>query len=127
MSSEGLVAPKGLVSPEVRAGAEWLDVNEWGWADLIDTERLDMTSPMNCVLGQIESHKAVGLQPGIGFYSYRARKGLGSSWLMTHGFVSIPGRMHDALAAHTLRDEWLEAIRVRTAERANSPEGVSHG
>ena len=44
-----------------------LDVKEPGWFNKIDTDRLDIASPTNCVLGQLYGEYALGLEK---LYSY---------------------------------------------------------
>jgi hypothetical protein len=42
------------VAERVAAGAAWLDQHEPGWVDRIDVDRLSLSSPCDCVLGQLE-------------------------------------------------------------------------
>lgn len=44
------------ISERVARGVEWLDVNRPGWVDAIDLERLLLSSPCDCVLGQIDGN-----------------------------------------------------------------------
>lgn len=41
------------ISERVARGTAWLDENRPGWIDEIDLDRLLMSSPCNCVLGQL--------------------------------------------------------------------------
>lgn len=41
------------VAERVQAGIAWLDENEPGWRDRIDPSRLQLSSPHNCVVGQV--------------------------------------------------------------------------
>lgn len=43
----------------VEAGAAWLDRVKPGWPQLIDLQRLDMSMPTSCVLGQVFEEEAL--------------------------------------------------------------------
>lgn len=49
-------------APEIADGVAWLDDQRPGWRDEVDTERLDMRLPHDCIVGQLYGNywQAVG-------------------------------------------------------------------
>jgi len=95
------------VVERVAAGAAWLDATRPGWSDLIDLDRLELTSSNCCVLGQV--FESYHLAPGAGSAGFRA-------WSSDHGFtvsVGSAGARYWATDWAGLQDAWTSLIRGR--------------
>lgn len=59
---------RAVLEPKVAAGISWLDTHDPGWPGRIDLDRLDLSGPSSCVLGQLESRHS-----GDGYDGYVER------------------------------------------------------
>jgi hypothetical protein len=79
------------VEEAVRRGAELLDERHPGWAHKIDTDRLDISSGCNCIIGQLDpsvwcsaSSPVTDWAEALGFYdrTRRSYPDLDRAWLV---------------------------------------------
>jgi hypothetical protein len=97
------------IEQRVAAGAAWLDEHRPGWEREVDPVGLDIASPCNCVLGQLEGnyHDFVDVQS---WYDDQAAA------------LGFNGRLNLTLRAirdeqDALTVEWRRLIESRRAER----------
>ncbi len=98
------MTPIEVLRERVERGAAFLDEHEQRWWKLIQEERLDLSDPCDCVLGQIHGSYSRGLA--------KLADDLGSEWGtdVKHGFeLSVI----DGNAWASLDALWLEAIAQR--------------
>ena len=89
----------------VELGMTWLDARHPGWHDLIDLDRLDVSSPCNCLLGQ-----TIG-----GFDLHAARLDIDQAAALGFDASSSHDDMADEYAA--LTEVWRTVIERRRATR----------
>lgn len=104
---------KRSVAERVAAGAAWLDQNRPGWDDRIDLTRLILSSPCQCILGQLD-----------GDYDQVPEIASGEIDPLALGFNADPrsagtGRWSERVVDDflALESEWKRVINVRRVER----------
>lgn len=87
----------------VGRGTKWLDENRPGWAAMVSADKLDLSSPENCVLGQVYGlyYEAPPIASRSGRERYR--------WTVRHGF----DRNNRWLDSFLLESEWEQVLEVR--------------
>jgi hypothetical protein len=117
-----------LVEARVANGARWLDEQLPGWPQMINLDRLNMTSGSLCVLGQL----APKLLPDTYWPDYfvvaakfsgdtERGSGVRSAWGHAHGFYEQSfdyhddGVTHDDYAAIGYVDAWTAEINKRAS------------
>jgi hypothetical protein len=114
-----------VITARVKAGAEWLDEQEPGWAERIDTSQLNMSDPCGCIAGQLagdywrfvrEWHSlSVGEQAKFGFGSL-VGVNTGPS---RHQFEKDACSREYDLLGHA----FIAEITARRAKQATQPKG----
>jgi hypothetical protein len=88
----------------VQAGAKLLDEKRPGWPQGINTERLNVSNTLDCVLGQVYGHFDTGLGD------------LGLDWVENedepYGF-SLPLFRREEVTYAALTDAWRDEIGLR--------------
>jgi hypothetical protein len=56
-----------ILKQRVASGITWLDENRPGWLDRIDLDRLDLSSPCRCILGQEWLDESPEADPNFAF------------------------------------------------------------
>jgi len=89
------------IMSRVRRGAALLDEQRPGWRDGIDPDRLDISDPQLCVLGQLDGSYSdgrwnLGVAPGHESASY--------------GFVVVPGCLNFDAEFEALTAAWLYVL-----------------
>jgi hypothetical protein len=112
------------VAERVAKGAALLDEREPGWWRDIDVDRLDLSSPCRCVLGQLttdlteeDDWDAVCVRFGI--RPWNTHNGLPTDYEL--GFNAVECRYHEPPTGEeydALTEEWLRVIAARRAVEA---------
>lgn len=111
------------IADRVAAGAVWLDEHFADWPRLITVERLDISSPCRCVLGQLhDDYPYTGELPGeeSADLSTASASRIGRGFEID--FALQPGESRDdqrdrvAGEYGRLTDEWARVIEARRAE-----------
>ena len=102
----------------VAAGAAHLDVREPGWWRKIDLGRLDLASPCNCVLGQLNTDLTEqtwsGLcdEFGVAPWSEPGNE-RPTDYALGFNHLIEPGKTVRLAEYDTLADEWVRLIKQR--------------
>lgn len=96
-----------FVNRRVKKGAALLDRKATGWHEVIDTGRLDMNSPLYCVLGQVYNEFFYGI----------VKLGLSYHDTVKYGFELNRWQRRNLLAklhnAQVMKEAWLNEISSR--------------
>ncbi len=101
----------------VQRGAEFLDERIPGWVDRIDTGSLDISSSVNCILGQLYSGRRTDVSP---YLDHRNELGLSIAESASMGFASSSTEV-----SQQLDREWTRVIsncRIAAAAPAPTPD-----
>ncbi|HEU5032738.1 MAG TPA: hypothetical protein VFV01_48000 [Spirillospora sp.] len=108
------------IRERVAAGAAWLDEKQPGWEARVNTERLNMESTCDCILGQVYEEAAQAsdwfdwdFYEGAYWYVLQEHVGnRGSDWPVEHGFTLLGATYGDWAA---LEAAWVDLLKTRAA------------
>lgn len=127
-----------IVEARVAAGAQWLDEQLPGWADKVDLEQLNMSSPFWCVLGQLapdllgtprDDWMRADYLDAVRRYGSENDKAVREAWAIGHGFYLASSDLVDLSDVHQTYvdlgyvDAWTAEITKRAS--VTPPEGAA--
>lgn len=96
-----------FINRRVKKGAAFLDKKGPGWHKVIDTGRLDMNSPLYCVLGQVYDEFFYGIVKLELSYRDTVKYGFELNWWQRR---NLSAKLHNG---EKLKEAWLNEISSR--------------
>jgi len=103
---------------QVAKGAKLLDTKDPGWAEKVNTKKLQMMSNLQCILGQLG--KKAGCKGGDPAFEYGENLGLTEDKFVSHGFESADSKEDQEAQVGFWKEEIakrLEKVPVPTTKK----------